>query len=289
MRQLVEHCTMLVFTLSFYKSNNKNHCYFFVTLYNILSVLYSVFERIDFEEYNADVLMMNRIIYIYFAHYLYKEIDKEFYSSRKSDISIKLLNVGKNITPFLYRILYIQCLSYLASVYFVSLMNIYFPEFSFELLQLEFNEYHQRYGNKVLHLITELGSLISIFGILDKSSILYINHLTSIQLTFFAYYCTKYSVGITNNKWEICLDSAITVYSAISLFRLFKFKISLKTFHYFIILLCFVLVQELSHIIYDEEALMYHYDENNSFVVNFLLHGFFFIPLVTQLFKHHRV
>ena len=288
MRQLVERSILLAFILYFYDSNDKNHCYFFIHLSNLVSLLYTVFELIDYNEYIADLTMMNRITCVFFVHYMYREIEKEIYSGRMSDITVKLMRLGFNITPFLYSILYIQFISYCTSAYCVSLMHS-LPEYSFQFLQLEFNKYHKHFGNEIVHLITEIGSLISIFGMLDKSSILHINSLSSMQLTFFAYYSTKYSVGIIDENWTICLYSASTVHSATSFFQCLNMITQLNGFHYFMMMLLFVLLQELSHIVYQEEALMYNYKGDNSFIANFLFHGFFFIPLVSQLFiPHHQ-
>lgn len=282
MRQLVERTTFLAFILYYY-NYDKNHCYFFMHLSNLLVLLYNIFETIEYEEYVADLTMMNYIMYAFFLHYLYKEVVKEIYSRRMSYTLVKLMRVGLKLSPFLYSILYIQIIYYGTSTYFVSTMQ-YLPENSFKTLQLEFNKCHKEFGNGLIHLISEVGSLVSICGMLDKSKILYINNLTSMQFMFFMYYSTKYSIGVTDENWMICLYSAATVHSATSLYQSLNINVDLKTFHYFIIMLCFVLLQELSHILYQEEALMYHYKGDNYFIVNFLIHGFFFIPLVTQLF-----
>ena len=56
----------------------------------------------------------------------------------------------------------------------------------------------------------------------------------------------------------------------------------LNSYGYTVIFTSSILVQELSHVFLDEEAMMYHYD--GIFLEDFLTHGIYIVPLVVQLF-----
>ena len=56
----------------------------------------------------------------------------------------------------------------------------------------------------------------------------------------------------------------------------------LNSYKYSVVFISSILVQELSHIFFDEEAMMYHYD--GIFLEDFLTHGMYIVPLMVQLF-----
>ena len=89
-----------------------------------------------------------------------------------------------------------------------------------------------------------------------------------------------YSIDSPYAFW-IALYSTMFVGGSMVLFTVSDTYL-MNTKKYISVLIASVALQELSHVVYQEPALMYQYNDGKPFWVDLLLHGWFLIPLVMK-------
>ena len=182
-------------------------------------------------------------------------------------ISFSSLLLNKNFSNDWSTIIYINIIGYIIYL-LIEIFNIS-SNFSFINIKNEFDKYHQKNGNILIHILTSFLSLICIFAIGNK----YIK-INNFFVFVISYLTFKYSI---NNK-NVIFPSTIFITLA-SIFSVFLQNISII----YLFLLLFILIgfQELSHHIYLEQTYLTSYIKNkNNKIEKFLLHTIWLVPLI---------
>jgi uncharacterized membrane protein YGL010W len=153
---------------------------------------------------------------------------------------------------------------------------------SYSSIQTKFNMYHENEYNCIVHFFTTFGVLFSIFGLVHNNvtKITFKKMIEILAITsIFCIICID-----TEEKNTIVFLSVLFLFNCI--FTMLYMDNYLNSYGYSIIFTSSVLAQELSHVFFYEEAMMYHYD--GFFLEDFLTHGIYIVPLIVQLLsKNH--
>jgi uncharacterized membrane protein YGL010W len=147
----------------------------------------------------------------------------------------------------------------------------------FSMINNEFQMTHQNENNRIIHTFTIFMTWFSLIGLFHRH-IRYINIQTEICMLFLKFNLVYFTIDDIE-QLRISLYSCIFLGYSLSLFNIFDKRI-MSTLKYLYVLGLSIAIQELSHIVYNEQALMYQYKGN--FLENFLLHGWFLVPLVMK-------
>jgi uncharacterized membrane protein YGL010W len=149
---------------------------------------------------------------------------------------------------------------------------------SYSSIQTKFNKYHENEYNCIVHFFTTFGVFYSIFGLVHNNvtKITFKKMIEIVVIT--SIFCIVYID--TEEKNTIVFLSVLFLFNCI--FMMLYTDKYLNSYGYTVIFTSSILVQELSHVFLDEEAMMYHYD--GIFLEDFLTHGIYIVPLVVQLF-----
>lgn len=149
---------------------------------------------------------------------------------------------------------------------------------SFSLVQVKFNMYDQNEYNNIVHWFTTFGIFYSLFGLIHKNIINLTSHTIVKVIGISIVFCS--ALIDSEKKNTIVFFSVLFLYNCI--FMMLFLDKYLNSYKYSVVFISSILVQELSHIFFDEEAMMYHYD--GIFLEDFLTHGMYIVPLMVQLF-----
>ena len=152
-------------------------------------------------------------------------------------------------------------------------------EHSYSQLQIAFDQTHQNEDNCSIHYFTIYMSWFSILGLIHRH-VISIDPFVGGCMLFAKYNLVVYSVDDPYAFW-IAWYSAAFLAGSMVLFVVSDTHL-MNTKKYIGVLIASVALQEWSHVIYREPALMYQYDTGNPFWVDLLLHGWFLIPLVMK-------
>ena len=182
-------------------------------------------------------------------------------------ISLSSLLLNKNFNNDWSTIIYINMAGYIIYL-LIEIFDIN-SSFSFNNMKNEFNKYHQKNENILIHILTSFISLMCIFAIGNK----YIK-IDNFCVFVISYLTFKYSI----NDKNIILQSALFITLA-SVFSVFLQNLPIVNL--FLLLIIFIGFQELSHHIYLEKTYLSSYTKNtNNKFEKFLLHTFWLVPLI---------
>ena len=153
-----------------------------------------------------------------------------------------------------------------------------FLQNAFSSLQLAFDQTHQHPDNCAIHYFTIYMTWFALLGLLHRH-LIYIDPFVGGCILYIKYNLVYYSVGDPMHFW-IALHSTAFLGGSMIMFAISDTYL-MNTKKYIAVLVCSIALQELSHLVYGETALMYQYD-NGPFLKEFLLHGWFLIPLVMK-------
>lgn len=151
---------------------------------------------------------------------------------------------------------------------------------NFSDIQYLFNQHHQDPYNIMTHKLTTFGIFYALFGLVNHN-IIKINTIHIFILSLISYVYCLFIVCIIEDEEKYSIVSNCTqIVFGTSYVVVFTDKFMNNTKYLFVLINC-VLIQEYAHILFQEEAMMYHYD--GYFWEDFFSHGFYMIPLIAQL------
>ena len=248
-------------------------------LHRTIHLLYVLFYTVSYMEYVIDSM------YIRFLHGIYS--------------MVYLYTANKNRLKYFYN--YLQYCAYDIVMQFVIYSVHYWKMshgitgsiFSFDQFQLDFLSHHQMIGNQCIHVITIFSTLVSIMGLVHHQ----VRRIDDIgiqsPIILVTYYCTKYSVDIQEpfeNMLYMRLFTTGFMICVLIGFTWIDCFCKMNAGRYMLLLCLSVLLQEMSHIMFSESAIMYNYSkENGDAWLQFPLHGYFLVPLISGFFTIPRV
>lgn len=166
------------------------------------------------------------------------------------------------------------------SVYMIHALNLEGTlQNTYSSLQNAFDQTHQHEDNCAIHYFTVFMTWFAILGLIHRH-IVYIDPFVCGCILLAKYNVVYYSVD-DPHAFLIALWSAIFLAYSMVLFVISDVYL-MNTKKYICVFVASVALQELSHVIYQEPALMYQYNSGKPFWLDLLLHGWFLIPLVMK-------
>ena len=252
----------------------KYNMWFTFVLCQAIHILQEIFQTVSCAEFFIDSVYIHALYYVYLFGYLYS------YTSSRLEVYHGL------VRAFGYELL-VQCLAY-SIFYWKRVYQINGPIFSFQKFQMDFLSHHQNVDNQFVHIITIFCTLVSMFGVLHHQVCKIKDIGIQIPIIFGTYYCIKYSVDIHEpfeNMLYIRFFTTGFMACILGGFVWLDRICNMNGGRYMMIFILSILLQEVSHIAYSESALMYDYnEENGDILLQFPLHGYFLVPLISQFF-----